>query len=190
MFFWNHLLFLSDKHTGTQISILATSISGVPPFSATSPPFLVFPGKTQSIIVVPTTFIFVDSAGVSRKISKLLARFYQYKKRIASNMDPLPRVSVDATHPALTVCRCSGKAEKEPETPQTRTSPPRLAKAISATTCSTGLARAALARSMGSASASGSVFNPPHTAPLFVGIAVSRRCRSAAVRGEQEQRQR
>ena len=69
---------------------------------------------------------------MSRKISKLLARFYQYKKRIASNMDPLPRVSVDATHPTLTVRRRGGKAEKEPETPPTRTSPPRLAKAISA----------------------------------------------------------
>jgi len=93
-------------------------------------------------------------------------RFYRYKKQIAaSNMDPMPRVSVDATHPAVTAaCWHSDKAATEHETPPTRTSPPRLAKAISATARSAGLARsgaslaartgAALARSsssMGSA---------------------------------------
>ncbi len=52
---------------------------------------------------MPTSDIcVVNSSGVWRKISKLLAHFYQYKKQITGNMDPLPRVSVDTTHPALT----------------------------------------------------------------------------------------
>ena len=87
-------------------------------------------------------------------------------------MDPMPRMSVDVTHPAVTAARRrSGKAATERQTPQTRTSPPHLVKAISAIACSAGLARrgaslaahtdAALAcSSMGSASVSGSNLNP------------------------------
>jgi hypothetical protein len=87
-------------------------------------------------------------------------------------MDPMPHVSVDATHPAVTVvCQRSGKAVVERQTPPTRTSPPRLAKAITTTARSTGLARsgaslaartgAALAHSsMRLASVSGSNINP------------------------------
>jgi hypothetical protein len=89
-------------------------------------------------------------------------------------MDPMPCVSVDATHPVVTAVRWrSGKAAMERETPPTQTSPPHLAKAISATARSAGLARsgaslaartdAASARScsnMGSASVSGSNLNP------------------------------
>ena len=87
-------------------------------------------------------------------------------------MDPMPRVSDDATHPAVTAARRrSGKAATERQTPPTRTSPPPLVKAISAIARSAGLAHsgaslaartgAALARSsMGSASVSGSNLNP------------------------------
>ncbi len=89
-------------------------------------------------------------------------------------MDPMSRVSVDTTHPAVTaVHRRSCKAATARETPPTRTSPPRLAKAKSTTAHSAGLARsgastlarsgAASARStssmMGSESASGSYLN-------------------------------
>jgi hypothetical protein len=123
---------------------------------------------------MPTTELFVvDSAGFAKRVSKLSARFYQYKKQIAAgNMDPMSRVSVDATHPAVTAAhRRSDKAATERQTPPTCTSPPRLAKAISATAHSAGLAHssaslaartgAALARSsMGSASVSGSYINP------------------------------
>ena len=102
----------------------------------------------------------------------LLARFYRYKKQIAAgNMDSMPHVSVNATHPAVTAaCWRSGKAAKVRETPPTHTSPPCLANAISITARSAGFARsgaslactgAALGRSsMGSASVSGSNLNP------------------------------
>ena len=74
------------------------------------PPFFWCFLAYQSIIVMPTTeLLVVNSAGVSRKISKLLTRFYRYKKQIAGNMDPLPCVTVNATHPALTAPRRSGK---------------------------------------------------------------------------------
>ena len=92
---------------------------------------------------MPTTELFVvDSVGVAKRVSKLSARFYRYKKQIAAgNMDPMPCVSVNATHPAVTVARRrSGKAVTARETPPTRTSPPCLAKAISTTACSAGLA--------------------------------------------------
>jgi len=126
---------------------------------------------------MPTTELFVvDSAGVTKKVSKLSARFYRYEKQIAAgNMDPMSRVSVDTTHPAVTAARRrSGKAAMARETPPTRTSPPRLAKAIFAAARSTGLAcsGASLARtvpalacsSIGSASASGSNLNLPAAA--------------------------
>ena len=125
---------------------------------------------------MPTTELFVvDSAGVTTRVSELSAWFYRYKKQIAAgNMDPsMPCVSDDTTHPVVTAARWrSGKAVTERETPPTRKSPPRLAKAIlSATSRSSGLAHssaslartgAALARSsMGSASvSSGSNLNP------------------------------
>jgi hypothetical protein len=121
---------------------------------------------------MPTTdLLVVNSAGVVKRVSKLLARFYRYKKQIAAgNMDPMQRVSVDATHPTVTARRRGGKSATERETPTTRTTPPCLAKAISATARSDGLARsdASLARtgaasarsSMGSASVSGSNLNP------------------------------
>jgi hypothetical protein len=123
---------------------------------------------------MPTTELFaVNSIGVAKRVSKLSARFYQYKKQIAAgNMDPMPRVSVNTTHPAVTAARRrSGKAATERETPPTHTSPPRLAKAISATACSAGLARsgaslaartgaASALSSTGSASVSGSYLNP------------------------------
>jgi hypothetical protein len=123
---------------------------------------------------MPTTELFVvNSAGVAKRVSKLSVRFYRYKKQIAAgNMDPIPSVSVDATHPAVTaVHRRSGKAATERQTPPTRTSPPHLVKAISATARSAGLAcrgaslaartGAASARSiMGLASVSGSNLNP------------------------------
>ncbi len=95
------------------------------------PPFF-WCSLMTSIIVMPTTEIFVvNSAGVGKRVSKLLARFYRYKKQIAAgNMDPIPRVSVDATHPAVTAARRrSGKTATERQTPPARTSPPRLAKA-------------------------------------------------------------
>ena len=87
-------------------------------------------------------------------------------------MNHIPRVSVDATHPAVTAARWrSGKAAMVRETPPTHTSPPHLGKAIFATAHSAGLAcsGASLARigaasvrssSMGSASVSGSNLNP------------------------------
>jgi len=126
-----------------------------------------------------TTELFVvDSAGVTKKVSKLSARFYRYEKQIAAgNMDPMSRVSVNASHPAVTAARRrSGKAAMARETPPTRTSPPRLVKAKSTTARSAGLARsgasslartgAASARrsSKGSASASGSNLNLPAAA--------------------------
>jgi len=86
-------------------------------------------------------------------------------------------VSVNATHPAVTVARRrSGKAAMVRETPPTCTSPPHLVKAKSTTACSAGFAHggalslactgAALARSssIGSASASGSNLNLPAAA--------------------------
>ncbi len=125
---------------------------------------------------MPTTELFVvDSAGVTKRVSELSPWLYRYKKqKAAGNMDPsMPRVSVDATHPVVTAARRhSGKGATERETPPTRKSPPRLAKAIlSATSRSAGLARssASLARtgaasarsSMGSSSvSSGSNLNP------------------------------
>ena len=123
---------------------------------------------------MPTTDLFVvASASVAKRVSRLSTRFYPYKKQItAGNMDPMSRVSVDATHPAVTAARRrSGKAATERQTPPTRTSPPPLVKAISAIARSAGLAHsgaslaartgAALARSsMGSASVSGSNLNP------------------------------
>jgi hypothetical protein len=79
---------------------------------------------------MPTTELFVvDSAGVAKRVSKLSARFYRYKKQIAAdNMDPsMPRVSVDATHPTMTAAhRHSGKAATERETPPTRTPNPQI----------------------------------------------------------------
>ena len=126
-----------------------------------------------------TTELFVvDSAGVTKKVSKLSARFYQYKKQIAAgNMYPMSRVSVNASYPAVTAAhRCSGKAAMARETPPTHASPPRLAKAKSTTARSAGLARSSassLARtgaasacrsSKGSASASGSNLNLPAAA--------------------------
>ncbi len=93
---------------------------------------------------MPTTELFVvDSADVTKKVSKLSARFYRYKKQIAAgNMDPMSHVSVNASHPAVTAaCRRSGKAAMVRETPPTRTSPPRLAKANSTTARCAGLAR-------------------------------------------------
>ena len=136
---------------------------------------------------MPTTeLFFVDSASVTKRVSKFSAQFYQYKTQIsAGNIDRMPRVPVDAAHSAVTAHRRSGKAATEHKTPPTRTSPPCLAKAISATTRSTGLAcsgasfGAALARSsMGLASASGSNLNP------LVGVADVAGCRTSAVRGE------
>jgi len=101
-------------------------------------------------------------------------------------MDPMSRVSVNASHPdpAVTaVRRRSGKAAMARETPPTRTSPPRLAKAKSTTARSAGLARScalSLAHTgansahstssmMGSESASGSNLNLPTAAkpPLY-----------------------
>jgi hypothetical protein len=42
-------------------------------------------------------------------------------------MDPMPRVSVDATHPAVTAARRrSGKATTERQTPPTRPAHPLL----------------------------------------------------------------
>jgi len=129
---------------------------------------------------MPTTELFVvASAGVAKRVSKLSAQFYRYKKQIAAgNMDPMSRVSVDTTHPAVTAARRrSGKAAMARETPPTRTSPPHLAKAKSTTARSAGLARsgasslactgAASARSssMGSESASGSNLNLPAEEP-------------------------
>ena len=92
---------------------------------------------------MPTTELFVvDSAGVTKRVSELSAWFYRYKKQIAAgNMDPMPHVSVDETHPAVTAAyRRSGKAVMVHETPPTHTSPPHLGKAIFATAHSAGLA--------------------------------------------------
>ena len=129
---------------------------------------------------MPTTDLFVvASASVAKRVSRLSARFYPYKKQItAGNMDPMSRVSVDATHPAVTAARRrSAKAATACETPPTRTSPPHLAKAKSTTTRSAGLAcsgASSLARtgaasarssSMGSESASGSNLNLPAEEP-------------------------
>ncbi len=80
---------------------------------------------------MPTTeFFVVHSAGVTKKVSKFSAWFYQYKKQIAAgNMDPMSRVSVDATHPAVTDAHWhSGKAATARETPPNRTSPTCLAR--------------------------------------------------------------
>ncbi len=98
---------------------------------------------------MPTTELFVvDSAGVAKKVSKLSARFYRYKKQIAvGKMDP-SRVSVNSSHPAVTAARQRGKAVMARETPPTRTSPRQLAKkAASTTTATTARSRAGLARS-------------------------------------------
>ena len=65
--------------------------------------FLVFPGMTIHHCHADHRIFVVDSAGVAKRVSKLSARFYRYKKQIAAgNMDPMPRVSVKATHPAVT----------------------------------------------------------------------------------------
>ena len=127
---------------------------------------------------MPTTELFVvDSAGVAKKVSKLSARFYRYKKQIAAGkMDPMSRVSVNASHPAVTAARQRGKAAMARETPPTCTSPPRLTKKAASTTArSAGLARSgasSLARtasahstsSMGSERAIGSILNIPAAA--------------------------
>ena len=96
----------------------------------------------------PTTELFlVNSAGVSKKVSKLSARYYRYKKQIsAGKMDP-SRVSVDSSHPAVTAARKRGKAAMARETPPTRTSPRQLAKKAASTTTTTARNRAGLARS-------------------------------------------
>ena len=94
-------------------------------------------------------------------------------------MDPLPRGSVDMTHPALTarVGKAGGGCVIPPPT---RKPPPRWAKGISVTTRCAGLARsgaslaltgAASAHSVGLASASGSLLNRPYVAPFVVGVA-------------------
>jgi hypothetical protein len=73
---------------------------------------------------MPTTELFVvDSAGVAKKVSKLSAQFYRYKKQIAAGkMDP-SSVSVNSSHPAVTAARRQrGKAAMARETPPTRTS--------------------------------------------------------------------
>ena len=66
------------------------------------------------------------------------------------------------------------------DTPPTRKPPPRRAKCISVTTHCAGLARsgaslgctgAASSRSVGLASASGSLLKPPYVAPFVVGVA-------------------
>jgi hypothetical protein len=97
---------------------------------------------------MPTTELFlVDSAGVAKKVSKLSARFYRYKKQIAAGkkMDP-SRVSVNSSHPTVTAARQRGKAP-------TRTSPRQLAKKKAASTTATTTARSAsLARSGASSS--------------------------------------
>ena len=96
----------------------------------------------------PTTELFlVDSAGVSKKVYKLSARYYLYKKQIAAGkMDP-SRVSVNSSHPAVTAARKRGKAAMARETPPTRTSPRQLAKKAASTTTTTARNRAGLARS-------------------------------------------
>jgi hypothetical protein len=69
---------------------------------------------------MPTTELFVvDSAGVAKRVSKLSARFYRYKKQIAAgNMDPsMPRVSVDATHPTVTAARQRSGNSPNPQIP-------------------------------------------------------------------------
>ena len=73
---------------------------------------------------MPTTELFVvDSAGVAKKVSKLSARFYRYKKQLAAGeMDP-SRVSVSSSYPAVTAACQRGKAAMARETPPTRTSP-------------------------------------------------------------------
>ena len=80
--------------------------------------------------MLTTEFFVVHSTGATKKVSKLSASFYRYKKQIAAgNMDPMSRVSVDATHPAVTdVHRHSGKAATVHETPPNRTSPTCLAR--------------------------------------------------------------
>jgi hypothetical protein len=98
---------------------------------------------------MPTTELFVvNSAGVAKKVSKLSARFYRYKKQIAAGgkMDP-SRVSVNSSHPAVTAARQRGKASMARETPPTRTSPRQLAKKAASTTTTTARNRAGLARS-------------------------------------------
>jgi hypothetical protein len=131
---------------------------------------------------MPTTELFVvDSAGVAKKVSKLSARFYRYKKQIAAGgkMDP-SRVSVNSSHPAVTAARQRGKASMARETPPTRTSPRQLAKKAASTTATTArstglarsgassLARTALARSNRSVgspeSATLGILNIPTTA--------------------------
>ena len=147
--------------------------------------FLPFLPPPPPIIVMPTTELFVvDSAGVAKKVSKLSARFYRYKKQIAAGkMDP-SRVSVNSSHPAVTAARQRGKAAMARETPPTRTSPRQLAKKKAASTTTTtarnraglarsgassSLARTALARSnrsMGSESATLGILNIPTAAEL------------------------
>ena len=132
---------------------------------------------------MPTTELFVvDSAGVAKKVSKLSARFYRYKKQIAAGkMDP-SRVSVNSLHPAVTAARKRGKAVMVRETPPTCTSTRQLAKKKAASTTATtalsaglacsgasSLARTALARSnrsMGSESATLGILNIPTAAEL------------------------
>jgi hypothetical protein len=97
---------------------------------------------------MPTAELFVvDSAGVAKKVSKLPAWFYRYKKQIAAGkMDP-SRVSVNSSHPAVTAARQRGKAAMARETPPTRTSPHQLAKKAASTTTATTARSAGLARS-------------------------------------------
>jgi hypothetical protein len=98
---------------------------------------------------MPTTELFVvDSAGVAKKVSKLSARFYRYKKQIAAGkMDP-SHVSVNSSHTAVTAARQRGKAAMARETPPTRTFPRQLVKKAASTTTTATTARSAgLARS-------------------------------------------
>jgi len=131
---------------------------------------------------MPTTELFVvDSAGVVKKVSKLSARFYQYKKQIAAGKIDPSRVSVNLSHPAVTAAHQHGKAAMARETPPTCTSPRQLEKKAASTTATTArsaglarsgassLARTALARSnriMGSESATLGILNIPTATKL------------------------
>jgi len=131
---------------------------------------------------MPTTELFVvDSAGVVKKVSKLSARFYQYKKQIAAGKIDPSRVSVNLSHPAVTAAHQRGKAAMARETPPTCTSPRQLEKKAASTTATTArsaglarsgassLARTALARSnrsMGSEIATLGILNIPAAAEL------------------------
>ena len=95
---------------------------------------------------MPTAELFVaDSAGVvAKRISKLSAWFYQYNKKqtAASNMDPMPHVSVDATHPAVKAASVGAVAKQRRCMKLPQPAHPLLVwqRLLSATTRSTGLA--------------------------------------------------